>query len=147
MALISAGFTITASWPVHTESEHSLHQAKKNAAQSTILLVCRKRAEEQGSRGAEEQGSRGAGERILSSPPLLRPSAPVWWDDLAPRVRAVAREKAAEFNAQGIRGVASIGSWAGADGDHRAVARAPPEWTCGRPAQGFAPGDGARPGA
>ncbi|GIW50772.1 MAG: hypothetical protein KatS3mg081_0127 [Gemmatimonadales bacterium] len=43
-ALIEAGFTVHASWPVRTESEHSLHQAKKNAAQSTILLVCRKRA-------------------------------------------------------------------------------------------------------
>ena len=42
-ALIGAGFTIKASWPVHTESEHSLHQAKKNAASSTIMLVCRKR--------------------------------------------------------------------------------------------------------
>jgi len=42
-ALIGAGFAIKASWPVHTESEHSLHQAKKNAARSTILLVCRKR--------------------------------------------------------------------------------------------------------
>ena len=31
-ALIGAGFAIKASWPVHTESEHSLHQAKKNAA-------------------------------------------------------------------------------------------------------------------
>jgi putative DNA methylase len=41
-ALIGAGFAIKASWPVHTESEHSLHQAKKNAAASTILLVCRK---------------------------------------------------------------------------------------------------------
>lgn len=36
-ALIEAGFEIRASWPVRTESEHSLHQAKKNAAQSTIL--------------------------------------------------------------------------------------------------------------
>lgn len=81
MALINAGFTITASWPVHTESEHSLHQAQKNAAQSTILLVCRKR------------------------PGESSPSAPVWWDDLAPRVRQVARQKAAEFNAQGITGV------------------------------------------
>ena len=42
-ALIGAGFTVKASWPVHTESEHSLHQAQKNAAASTILLVCRKR--------------------------------------------------------------------------------------------------------
>ena len=42
-ALIKAGFTITATWPVKTESEHSLHQARKNAAQSTVLLVARKR--------------------------------------------------------------------------------------------------------
>ena len=43
LALIRAGFTIKSSWPIHTESEHSLHQVKKNAASSTILLVCRKR--------------------------------------------------------------------------------------------------------
>jgi len=42
-SLIHAGFTITATWPVKTESEHSLHQAKKNAAQSTVILVARKR--------------------------------------------------------------------------------------------------------
>jgi len=97
-ALIGAGFTIKASWPVHTESEHSLHQARKNAAASTILLVCRKRA--------EEQGSKGAGER-KSTPAPLHPgsSAQVWWDDIKGRVRQVAREKAAEFAAQGISGV------------------------------------------
>lgn len=43
-ALLGAGFSIDASWPVHTESEHSLHQAKKNAAASTIFLACRKRS-------------------------------------------------------------------------------------------------------
>ena len=42
-SLVRAGFTITATWPVKTESEHSLHQAKKNAAQSTVILVARKR--------------------------------------------------------------------------------------------------------
>jgi len=42
-SLMDAGFEITASWPVSTESEHSLHIAKKNAVQTTILLVCRKR--------------------------------------------------------------------------------------------------------
>jgi adenine-specific DNA methylase len=31
-SLIQAGFKISATWPVKTESEHSLHQAKKNAA-------------------------------------------------------------------------------------------------------------------
>lgn len=44
-SLVEAGFTITATWPVKTESEHSLHQAKKNAAQSTVILVARKREE------------------------------------------------------------------------------------------------------
>ena len=77
-SLINAGFAIHASWPVHTESEHSLHQAKKNAAQSTILLTCRKRKES---------------------------SEPVWWDDIKGRVRQVARAKAEEFQRQGIRGV------------------------------------------
>jgi adenine-specific DNA methylase len=79
-ALIGAGFTIKASWPVHTESEHSLHQARKNAAASTILLVCRKR---------QVHGT----------------SEAVWWDDLQGRVRRVAREKAREYAAQGISGV------------------------------------------
>jgi hypothetical protein len=77
-ALIQAGFRIDASWPVHTESEHSLHQAKKNAAASTILLVCRKRAKR---------------------------SEPVWWDDLKGQVRERARDKAEEFEKAGIRGV------------------------------------------
>ena len=79
-ALIGAGFVIKASWPVHTESEHSLHQAEKNAASSTILLVCRKRQ-------AEEAGD------------------PLWWDDIQGRVRETARAKAHEFAAQGISGV------------------------------------------
>lgn len=78
LALIGAGFAIEASWPVHTESEHSLHQAKKNAAASTILLVCRKRT---------DRGD------------------PVWWEDIKARVRKVAREKAAQFHEAGIRGV------------------------------------------
>lgn len=79
--LINAGFAVKASWPVHTESEHSLHQAKKNAAASTILLVCRKR---DSAKGAKKE---------------------VWWDDIKGRVRQTAREKAAEFEKQGIRGV------------------------------------------
>lgn len=77
-AIIDAGFTIQASWPVHTESEVSLHQAKKNAAASTILLVCRKREGED--------------------------SEPVWWEDLQAEVRQAAREKATEYVRQGISG-------------------------------------------
>jgi putative DNA methylase len=79
-SLINAGFTINASWPIHTESEHSLHQAKKNAASSTILLACRKRENS---------------DRIES----------VWWDDLQGKVRQTARQKAEEFAAQGMHGV------------------------------------------
>ncbi len=85
-ALIGAGFTVQASWPVHTESEHSLHQARKNAAASTILLVCRKRT-------PSPQAGEGSGVGV------------VWWDDIQGRVRQVAREKAAEFAAQGVGGV------------------------------------------
>lgn len=47
-SLIEAGFTIGATWPVKTEGAHSLHQAKKNAAQSTVILVARKRREDAG---------------------------------------------------------------------------------------------------
>jgi putative DNA methylase len=77
-ALINAGFAVHSSWPVHTESEHSLHQAKKNAAASTILLTCRKRTD--------------------------APTS-VWWDDLKNHVRQTAREKAEEYEKLGIRGV------------------------------------------
>ena len=44
-ALITAGFTIETSWPVHTESEQSLHQARQNSAKSTVFMVCRKRSD------------------------------------------------------------------------------------------------------
>jgi len=84
-ALIGAGFCIKASWPVHTESEHSLHLANKNAAASTILLVCRKRGPSPGAGGGVGEG--------------------VWWDDIQGRVRQVARDKAAQFAEQGISGV------------------------------------------
>ncbi len=77
-SLIGAGFAIRSSWPVHTESEHSLHQAKKNAAQSTILLTCRKREPR---------------------------SEAVWWDDIKGEIRKVARQTAEQFEQVGIRGV------------------------------------------
>ena len=41
--LMEAGFTITASWPINTEAEGSLHIKDKSAANSTIFLVCRPR--------------------------------------------------------------------------------------------------------
>jgi adenine-specific DNA methylase len=77
-SLIGAGFAIHASWPVHTESKNSLHQAKKNSASSTILLTCRKRASR---------------------------NETTWWEDLKPVIRQVARDKAAEFEKAGIKGV------------------------------------------
>ena len=75
-SLMDAGFEITASWPVHTESQHSLHQAKKNAAASTILLVCRKRPEDTGTG---------------------------WWEDLKPVLEQRVREQADIFEKNGIR--------------------------------------------
>jgi adenine-specific DNA methylase len=77
-ALIEGGFQIVASWPVHTESEHSLHQAKKNAARSTILLACRKRAPGDGA---------------------------VWWDDLRGELSQRVRARATELAALGVDGV------------------------------------------
>ena len=41
--LMEAGFMITASWPIDTEAEGSLHIKDKAAANSTIFLVCRPR--------------------------------------------------------------------------------------------------------
>lgn len=73
-SLIEAGFTITATWPIKTESEHSLHQAKKNAAQSTVLLVARKRLEGAGigfysdeMREEIQQRARASAERLQKS--------------------------------------------------------------------------------
>ena len=41
IGLVEAGFNITRTWPVKTESESSMHIQNKAAARSTILLVCR----------------------------------------------------------------------------------------------------------
>jgi hypothetical protein len=78
--LIEGGFTITASWPINTESESSLHIRDKSAANSTIFLVCRPRA--------------------------AKPSDQVeYWEDVAPLVAKVVREKVEEYQASGITGV------------------------------------------
>ncbi len=79
MGLMEAGFTIETSWPVNTESEQSLHQAAKNAASSTILLVCRKRFKPDGT--------------------------PPFFEDLEAEVRAAARDALTRFAAAGISGV------------------------------------------
>lgn len=76
-ALLDAGFSINASWPVHTESEHSLHQARKNSAASTIFLACRKRHDSQ----------------------------PAYWADIRRDVEAAAEEAAHRFAEEGMTGV------------------------------------------
>lgn len=89
--LLEAGFTVTASWPVNTEAEGSLHIKDKNAAKSTIFLVCRPRPQED--RAAGDAG------KIT------------YWEEVEPKVVGVIRGdgetpgRVAEFQAQGIRGV------------------------------------------
>ena len=43
IALITAGFSVTRTWPVKTEAESSIHIKDRAAARTTILLVCRPR--------------------------------------------------------------------------------------------------------
>jgi len=45
-SLIEAGWTITASFPVESEGEHSIHQMDTASAASSIFLSCRKRTAE-----------------------------------------------------------------------------------------------------
>jgi adenine-specific DNA methylase len=79
--LIDAGFAITASWPINSEAEGSLHIKEKSAANSTIFLVCRPRPEQQ----PEDEVQ--------------------YWEDLEPRVKAAVRQRIEQFQAGGIRGV------------------------------------------
>jgi adenine-specific DNA methylase len=79
--LIDAGFAITASWPINTEAEGSLHIKDKSAANSTIFLVCRPRPEQKSEDGVQ------------------------YWEDLEPRVKAAVRQRIEQFQAGGIRGV------------------------------------------
>jgi adenine-specific DNA methylase len=80
MGLMEVGFTIESSWPVNTESEQSLHQAGKNAAASTIFLVCRKRDS------------------------VVDDHHP-FFEDIEADVRAAARDALASFSGLGIAGV------------------------------------------
>jgi len=79
--LIEARFVITASWPVNTEAEGSLHIKDKSAANSTVFLVCRPRTDH-----AETDEA-------------------VYWEDLEPRVQAAVRRRIKDFQDGGIRGV------------------------------------------
>ena len=79
--LMEAGFAITASWPVNTEAEGSLHIRNKAAANSTVFLVCRPRP-----------GRAGSGEGV-------------YWEDVEPEVAKAVRERIGEFQEAGIAGV------------------------------------------
>ena len=79
--LIEAGFVITASWPIRTESESSLHIREKSAARSTIFLVC----------------------RIPEARP--KDDEPRYWEEIEPRVREAVRLKVKEFQEAGIGGI------------------------------------------
>ncbi|MCS3390372.1 DUF1156 domain-containing protein [Burkholderia thailandensis] len=77
--LMEAGFAITASWPLNTEAEGSMHIKDKSAANSTVFLVCR---------------------------PLNHQDAETrYWEDVEPKVRAAVRERIGAFQKGGIRGV------------------------------------------
>ncbi len=76
--LMEAGFVITASWPINTEAEGSLHIKDKAAANSTIFLVCRPRAED------------------------ARTEQDRYWEDVEPRVARAVRERVEDFQAAGI---------------------------------------------
>ena len=79
--LMEAGFTITASWPINTEAEGSLHIKDKAAANSTIFLVCRPRTEP------------------------TRDSDTVYCEDVEPLVARAVRRRVTEFQEAGIGGV------------------------------------------
>jgi hypothetical protein len=79
--LIDAGFMITASWPINTEAEGSLHIKDKAAANSTIFLVCRPRPDKDPADAVQ------------------------YWEDLEPLLATAVRQRIADFQAGGIRGV------------------------------------------
>lgn len=80
MGLIEAGFVVTASWPINTEAESSLHIKDKAAANSTIFLVCRPRVT------AEDDET-------------------TYWEDVEPEVERAVRRRISEFQEAGISGV------------------------------------------
>ena len=79
--LVRAGFIISASWPINTEAEGSMHIKEKSAAKSTIFLVCRAREE----RSTEADA--------------------IYWEEVEPLVAAKVRERVGEFQAAGIGGI------------------------------------------
>ena len=98
--LMEAGFAITASWPVNTEAEGSLHIRDKAAANSTVFLVCRPRHP-----GADRAGEEAAEEVREGAPPYGEFPTSLYWEDVEPKVAQAVREKVEGFQDSGIFGV------------------------------------------
>jgi hypothetical protein len=79
--LMEAGFVITASWPINTEAEGSLHIKNKSAANSTIFLICRPRVV------------------------VAQDGAGSYWEDIEPLVAGAVRSHIKDFQQAGITGV------------------------------------------
>ena len=95
--LMDAGFVITASWPINTEAEGSLHIKDKAAANSTIFLVCRPRNLQLAETNAE---------MVREGPTHYRRSATtLYWEDVEPRVASAVRSRILDFQKAGITGV------------------------------------------
>ena len=95
--LMEAGFAITASWPVNTEAEGSLHIKDKAAAKSTIFLVCRPR---------QFRTETEYPEGVREAPAVYaETSTAVYWEDVEPQVERAVRTRVAEFQQAGISGV------------------------------------------
>ncbi|MCY4585106.1 MAG: hypothetical protein OXB98_03620 [Bryobacterales bacterium] len=107
--LMEDGFVITASWPINTEAEGSLHIKKKAAAKSTIFLVCRPRPSAAGSgAGADARVGAGAGADAMvqdASASYGEDPATIYWEDVEPVVAQAARSRVGEFQDAGITGV------------------------------------------
>ena len=96
--LIEAGFVITASWPVNTEAEGSLHIKDKAAANSTIFLVCRPR-------DSGRPHAIGAADRVREARPTYGDAPTVYWEEVEPVVARAVRARVEEFQDAGITGV------------------------------------------
>ena len=81
--LMKAGFAITASWPISTESPGSLGIKDKAAAKSTIFLACRPRGGSGFDQATEAR----------------------YWEDIEPLVATAVRKRVSDFQSGGMRGV------------------------------------------
>lgn len=76
--LMEAGFAISASWPVSSEAEGSLHIREKAAAKSNIFLVCRPRKQREHE---------------------------LYWEEIEAEVKRASGQTAEKFFSQGISGI------------------------------------------